>query len=220
MHGVRHVTDTIAHNLRTPMMRILGRLRTAQRPGTPSAERFQAAEFAIQEIENLTNLFDKLLQIAEIEAGTQRQNFTLVDLHQIAADVVDLYEPLAEDRGLHLMLTTTRRIHVNGDPDLLASAIANVVDNAVKYARSRVTIKLTTQDRNSVCVRIQDDGPGIPVSERPHIGRHFYRLDHSKEGVGLGLTSVRAIAGLHNGKLELVDADPGLIVILRLAGRT
>lgn len=118
------------------------------------------------------------------------------------------------------MLTTTRRIHVNGDPDLLASAIANVVDNAVKYARSRVTIKLTTQDRNSVCVRIQDDGPGIPVSERPHIGRHFYRLDHSKEGVGLGLTSVRAIAGLHNGKLELVDADPGLIVILRLAGRT
>ena len=216
MQGVRHVTDTIAHNLRTPLTRVLGRLHTAQRPGTPPDQVLDATQFAIREIESLTVLFDKLLQIAEIEAGVQRQNFSVVDLSAIAADVVELYEPFADENGIALTLAPARPYQVLGDADLLASAIANVMDNALKYAHSEIRIQADQTDPQTVRIQVADDGPGIPDSERDKIGTHFYRLDPDMAGYGLGLTSVRAITRLHNGKVSLGDARPGLEVAIEL----
>lgn len=216
MQGVRHVTDTIAHNLRTPLTRVLGRLHTAQRPGTEPEKVLEATQFAIREIENLTVLFDKLLQIAEIEAGVQRQNFTVVDLNKIASDVVELYEPFADENGIRLTFVASQPYHVVGDADLLASAIANVVENGLKYARSRVQVRMVQRERHTVGVCVTDDGPGIPVSEREKVGVHFYRLDPDMAGYGLGLTSVWAITRLHNGRVRLDDAQPGLKVVIEL----
>lgn len=214
MQGVRHVTDTVAHNLRTPLTRVLGRLRTVQRPGTPPEEVLEATQVAIREIENLTVLCDKLLQIAEIEAGVQRQSFSLVSLQKIAADVVELYEPFAEENGIRLTLSAAHSYRLMGDADLLASAIANVVENGLKYARSCVQIDISEPDRQTVRVCVTDDGPGIPASERDKVGTHFYRLDPDMAGYGLGLTSVWAITRLHNGKVRLGDAAPGLEVAI------
>lgn len=216
MQGVRHVTDTVAHNLRTPLTRVLGRLRTVQRPGTEPEQVLAATQFAIHEIENLTVLFDKLLQIAEIEAGVQRQNFSVVDLSTIGIDVVELYEPFAEENGISLSFVPGRPGHVIGDADLLASAVANVVDNGLKYARRQVTVRVDHTDRQTVCISVSDDGPGVPASMREKIGTHFYRLNPDMEGYGLGLTSVWAITRLHNGKVSLSDAGPGLEVIIEL----
>lgn len=214
MQGVRHVADTVAHNLRTPLTRVLGRLRTVQRPGTEPEAVLEATQFAIREIESLTVLCDKLLQIAEIEAGVQRQRFMSVSLHKIAADVVELYEPFAEENGIQLGLSVSQSYRIMGDADLLASAIANVVENALKYACSRVHIDISETDRQVVRLSVTDDGPGIPASEREKIGTHFYRLDPDMDGYGLGLASVGAITRLHNGKVRLEDAEPGLQVTI------
>lgn len=216
MQGVRHVTDTIAHNLRTPLTRVLGRLRNAQRPGTSAEAVLEATRFAICEIENLTVLFDKLLQIAEIEAGAQRRNFTVVNLHRIASDVIDLYEPLADEHGLVLTLSSRRPGYVMGDADLLASAVANVVDNALKYAASAVMISIDAVGAANASITVRDDGPGIPDAEYDKIGTHFYRLDPDVTGYGLGLASVRAITRLHGGNLHFQHCRPGLKVVIEL----
>lgn len=216
MQGVRHVTDTVAHNLRTPLTRVLGRLHTVQRPGTSPEQVLEATQFAIREIQNLTVLFDKLLQIAEIEAGVQRQNFELVSLHKLTSDVVELYEPFAEENGIRLTLVSTQPYRVMGDADLLASAVANVVENGLKYARSRVELRVDQTSRQTVRICVVDDGPGIPDAERDNVGTHFYRLDPDMAGYGLGLTSVRAITRLHNGRVQLGDARPGLEVTIEL----
>lgn len=216
MQGVRHVTDTIAHNLRTPLTRVLGRLRTVQRPGESPEAVLAATQFAIREIENLTVLFDKLLQIAEIETGAQRQNFSTVSLRTIADDVVELYEPFAEEIGIRLTLAATQAYKVTGDADLLASAIANMVDNGLKYAHSRVEIRMEQPDRNTVNIHVSDDGPGIPDDKHDKIGTRFYRLNPEMAGYGLGLTSVRAVARLHNGKVGLENVFPGLRITMTL----
>lgn len=216
MQGVRHVTDTIAHNLRTPLTRVLGRLRTAQRPGTPPDEVLEATQSAIHEIESLTVLFDKLLQIAEIEAGAQRRNFDVIDVSRVVRDVVELYEPLADESGISLTLDAQCPCHVWGDADLLASAIANVVDNGIKYARSRAHLRVADSGHGVVRITVSDDGPGIPEAQFDRIGTHFYRLNPDMEGYGLGLTSVRAIVRLHGGKVILGKAEPGLELSLEL----
>jgi signal transduction histidine kinase len=210
MKGARHISDTIAHNLRTPLTRIVGRLRTAQRPGSPSSDILAATQFAIDEIDSLNVLFGKLLQIAEIEAGVQRQAFRPCELDVIAADVVDMYETFAEDKGISLTCHAPRRVMIQGDPNLLASALANLVDNALKYARATVRVEVLAQAAGQACVTIQDDGSGLSSTEYGHIGRHFYRLDPASEGHGLGLTSVLAIVALHDGELVFSDAQPGL----------
>lgn len=215
MQGVRYVSDTVAHNLRTPLTRVLGRLRTAQKPGTSPAAVLEATGFAIQEIENLTVMFDKLLQVAEIETGAQRQSFNQVNVGIIAADVIDLYQPLAEENGIRLTLNATESCHVLGDADLLASAIANVVDNGLKYAHSSVYVSVKQVDRRIV-ICVSDDGIGIPVSKYDQIGTHFFRLNPSMPGYGLGLASVMAVMRLHNGKVVLADARPGLLIALKL----
>jgi signal transduction histidine kinase len=217
MDGVRHVSNTIAHNLRTPLSRIRAKLDIANRPGVDLAQVTQAASFAIREIEELTIVFDKLLQIAEAESGARRQMFQPISLNDIVADVVELYEPVADEKQVKMALTLADDAVAAGDKDLLASAFANLIDNAIKYAGSpaEVTIR-TEQTPTTVSVVVQDNGPGIQPSERSKIGTRFFRLNRRVPGYGLGLASVTAIAHLHHANFELDDASPGLIARITL----
>jgi len=216
MKGVRHVSDTIAHNLRTPLMRVLNRLRTAQSPGKSAEEVLEATRYAIDEIDNLNALFGKLLHIAEMETGVQRQAFRPCRLDTIAHDVVEMYEAYAEELGLTLTLATPTKAWVHSDPDLIASALANVLDNAIKYASSAVHLTVSGTKPGYACITVRDDGPGVPAHETRHLGRHFHRINASSPGHGLGLASVLAIVRLHDGQLLFSDAEPGLLVTICL----
>ncbi|KAA0890034.1 ATP-binding protein [Pusillimonas sp. ANT_WB101] len=210
MNGVRHVSDTIAHNLRTPLTRVTGRLRLALQPGTSPDEMRQAAAAAMEEIESLNVLFGKMLQLAEIEAGVRRQTFRSRRLDVIVEDVFEMYSAVAEEEGKTLELKPCAPIWVPGDADLLASACANLIENGLKHARTGVTIGVFVDNMGCARVAISDDGPGIPATEFDRVGTRFYRLDASVSGHGLGLASVRAIMALHQGWLEFSDARPGL----------
>jgi len=214
MDGVRHVSNAIAHDLRTPLARIRSRLEEALRPAESMTELAGTARFAIQQIDELIKVLDKLLQIAEAESGARRQSFTPVRLALVLSDVVELYDATAEAEGITLVNETEDDPVTFGDKNLLASATANLIDNALKYAGAWATVRIrTTKERDIVSVVVQDDGPGIPAAERSRVVDRFYRLDQSRSlpGNGLGLSIVTAIASLHSGKLYLEDANPGLI---------
>lgn len=217
MDGVRHVSNTIAHNLRTPLTRILVRLREAERGLAADSSQQRAVAASIREIEELTAVFEKLLQIAEAEAGARRRHFAPVELHTIADDVADLYEAVAELQGATLLRDPADPAMAPGDKDLLAGAVANLVDNALKYAGPEAVVRIGTRMAGSVTlITVQDNGPGIPAAEQERVGTHFHRLDHSRPGHGLGLASVRAVVALHGGKLRLSASNPGLLVSIEL----
>jgi signal transduction histidine kinase len=217
MEGVRHVSNTIAHEMRTPMARILAALRTADRPGTSDQQVRQANRVAVQEIESLTTIFDKLLQIAEAESGTRRQAFEPTELDRILRDVIDLFGAVAEEQGTSILDQAGHHLTVLGDRDLLAGAIANLVENALKYTSRGARIRVdASRERDSVVLTVKDNGPGVPASVFDRLGTRFYRLDRSIPGFGLGLASVRAVVQLHGGSLEFADAAPGLSVQIRL----
>lgn len=216
MKSARHISDTIAHNLRTPLTRIHGALREAQRPGVSKADVLASNQHAIEGIERLNVLMEKLLQIAEMEAGIQRRSFKSCQIDHIVNDVMEMYDTLAEEKGVSLHRAHLEPVTLHGDVNLLASALANLLDNAVKYAASRVSVSIVTEEA-SAYITIEDDGPGIPEAEHEHLGKHFYRSDpSSSEGHGLGLTSVMSIVGLHHGTLSFSNARPGLRVVVTL----
>jgi signal transduction histidine kinase len=213
MEGVRHVSNAIAHDLRTPLGRIRGQLDEGLRQAKTTAQLADTARFAIAGIDDLIRVFDRLLQIAEAESGTRRQSFAPVRLGSIIADVVELYDAEAEARGIALLTEADDAAMTLGDRNLLASAVANLIDNALKYAGKGATVRvLTNRDRDSVSVTVEDNGPGIPASERNRVVERFYRVDASRNlpGNGLGLSIVASIAALHWGSLELRDGVPGL----------
>jgi signal transduction histidine kinase len=214
MDGVRHVSNAIAHDLRTPLGRIRSRLEEALRPDNNATKLAETARFSIEQVDELIQMLDKLLQIAEAESGARRQSFTLVPLASVISDVVELYDAMAEAEGITLGIEIEGEPITLGDKNLLTSAVVNLVDNALKYAGSgaRVCVRVT-QERDTVSMVVQDNGPGIPPAERSRVVERFYRLDQSRSlpGNGLGLSIVTAIASLHCGKLYLEDAAPGLI---------
>jgi signal transduction histidine kinase len=214
MDGVRHVSNAIAHDLRTPLGRIRSRLEEALRPGNITTQLAGTAGFAIQEVDELIRMLDRLLQIAEAESGAHRQSFAPVSLAVVVNDVVELYDATAEAEGITLVSEIEGQPVTLGDKNLITSALVNLIDNALKYAGSGATVRVrATQDRDAVSMIVQDDGPGIPPAERSRVIERFYRLDQSRSlpGNGLGLSIVAATASLHWGKLELEDAAPGLI---------
>jgi len=217
MEGVRHVSNTIAHNIRTPLSRVLARLYTAQNAPNPAQALPEAVGSAIAEIQDLNVVFDKLLRIAEVEAGTRRQTFAAVSLNAVAVNALELYDAVAEAKGLALTHTLDAQPVVTGDGDLLANAVANLIDNAIKYTPRGGTIHVDTRcEGSSVTLTVRDNGCGIAAEERTRVGARFYRLDRAVPGWGLGLASVLAIARLHGGSLQLADAGPGLIARLVL----
>ena len=224
MEGVRGVSNAIAHDLRTPLSRIRSRLDEALRPGTTTEQVREAAEHTIDGIDELIVIFDKLLQIAEAESETRRQCFQPVMLRDIITGVVELYDATAEANGVMLAVDVVGEPTTLGDKDLLASATANLVDNALKYGASPgTTVRIgTRQERETVSIVVQDDGPGIPPDERAKVVTRFYRIDRSRSlpGNGLGLAIVTAISHLHGGNLSLEGAGPGLIARIVLPRAT
>jgi signal transduction histidine kinase len=207
------VSNAIAHDLRTPLGRIRSQLEEALRPGEPTAQLAAKARIAIMQIDELIGIFDRLLQIAEAESGTRRQSFSRVRLEAVVADIVELYDAEAEARGIALRSEPEGGATTLGDRNLLASAVANLIDNALKYAGSGATVRVRTIcERDSVSLIVEDNGPGIPAADRSRVVERFYRADASRSmpGNGLGLPIVSSIASLHRGALRLDDAAPGL----------
>jgi len=215
MEGVRDVSNAIAHDLRTPLGRIRNRLDEVVRPGATTEQLREAAAATIHGIDELIGILDKLLQIAEAESATRRQCFQPVMLRDVVMGVVELYDATAEANGVTLAVDVVGEPRALGDKDLLASAVANLVDNALKYgAGAATTVRVEArEDRETASILVQDEGPGIAPEERPKVVRRFYRLDRSRSlpGNGLGLAIVTAISHLHGGTLSLHDAGPGLI---------
>ncbi|MDQ2149537.1 HAMP domain-containing sensor histidine kinase [Alcaligenaceae bacterium C4P045] len=217
MTGVRNVSDSAAHNLRTPLARVLSRLRTAASDRASADDLRAANTYAIAELDNLIVVFEKLLEIAEAESGAQRKRFERCQLDTIARDVVDLYEAVAEDQRITLRYDGHRAVQVMGDADLLAGAIANLVENALKYAGVGAVVTLTAEvHQNVATLAVRDNGPGVPATKRSRLGERFYRASEGGNGFGLGLASVTAVARLHGGALKIEDAAPGLRVAIAL----
>lgn len=215
MNGVRHVSDTIAHNLRTPLTRILLQLRHVAAQTDITAVQRKNIEKAVIDIEELISVFEKLLQIADAEAGTQRIHFQALVLSSVISEVLDFYGTVAEANGIQLLFTPAEGAPVMGDPDLIAGALANVVDNALKYGREGSTIMIKDEaTRDHVLLTVSDNGPGIPEKDLTQLGTRFFRLDRSVSGHGLGLASVAAVMALHGGRLWFDDAKPGLVVCM------
>nr|WP_251373473.1 HAMP domain-containing sensor histidine kinase [Janthinobacterium sp. JC611] len=219
MEGVRHVSNAIAHDLRTPLGRIRNKLDGALRQQQGVAGYESAAQAAIDDIDDLTRVFDKLLQIAAAESGMRPENFDDLDLLQIGADIVEMYEATADEQGVLLVQMYGEGVPARGDRNLLGSALASLVDNAIKYAGRGATVEVSAgSDEHGSWLAVRDNGPGVPKEELPKLTQRFYRLDKSRHlpGNGLGLSIVAAIAALHGGSLEIEDAAPGLRLRLRL----
>ena len=214
IHGIRDVSNSIAHDLRTPLAELRSRLEelSLTRPGVE--ETYAEIDAAVADVDRVIRIFNALLRLAEIDTGTRRAGFVQVNANELAAEVVEFYSPAAELKEVSLSFTCAGPVLVSGDPTLLAQAVGNLVDNALKYAGERGSVKVEVQHRNDGVVEIcvADDGPGIPDSEKPKVTQRFYRGDLSRgtPGVGLGLSLVQAVATLHGGSLELTDNHPGL----------
>lgn len=221
MTGVQNVSDSIAHNLRTPLARVLGRLEKARTNDNHDPEKLVAAiDAASAEIMELISVSEKLLLIAEAESGLQRQGFSVIALQSLIDDVFELYEPVASESAISLS-HRAEAVFVQADADLLASAITNLVDNAFKYAGPGSHIELSATRKNDMaCITVRDNGTGVPPEHLDKLGTRFHRLESDAQGFGLGLASVCAIAALHGGRVEFRDAAPGLAVDLLLPNIT
>jgi signal transduction histidine kinase len=222
MEGIRHVSNAIAHDLRTPLSRIRGRLDDALRHEMTVPRLSGAAHDAIDDIDDLIRLFERLLQIAEAESGMRTRLFERLDLGRIVADIGEMYEASAEDSGIALAVDAPASLYVDGDRNLLASAVASLLDNALKYAGPGAVIKVRAGlYHGQASIAVHDNGPGIPDAERDKVTQRFYRLDKSRHlpGNGLGLAIVSTTAISHGGSLVLEDGAPGLVarVVLPLA---
>ncbi|MGV7207748.1 ATP-binding protein [Oxalobacteraceae bacterium A2-2] len=219
MDGVRHVSNAIAHDLRTPLSRVRSKLDDALRHSPTVATLGTAAHDAIDDIDDLIRLFERLLQIAEAESGMRPHTFERIDLRRIAADITEMYEASAEDAGVALVLEQGGPVLVDGDRNLLASAVASLLDNALKYAGAGAVVTVRAGAAGAQAwIAVCDNGPGIPAEEMGRVTQRFYRLDQSRHlpGNGLGLAIVGATAVLHGGALALEDGHPGLVARLLL----
>ncbi len=214
MEGLRQVSNDIAHDLRTPLGRLRQRLEEARDHATTTAEYSAAADAAIGEADLLLETFSALLRIAQIEAGAQKSAFADVDLSVVAKSVGEAYLPSAEDSQHRLVLSIEDGVTLQGDRQLLAQMISNLVENALSHTPAGVTVSLAVAAGPRITVA--DNGPGIPAEERERVFDRFYRLDRSRttSGSGLGLALVKAIAGLHGLSIKLEDRKPGLAVVL------
>jgi signal transduction histidine kinase len=213
MDGVRQVSNAIAHDLRTPITRARGRLEEAVLHAGTEAELRAAIERATTDLDGIVAVFQALLRIAEIEAGSRRSAFASFDFAPVLAGVVELYEAVAEDRGLTVTLDSPVSLPMHGDRALLQQAVANLVDNAVKFSPPGQSVSVVARPSASgTDIVVTDHGPGIPPSDRERATERFFRGEQARStpGAGMGLALVQAVAQLHGGNLVLEDAGPGL----------
>jgi signal transduction histidine kinase len=220
VHGVRNVSNSIAHDLRTPLAELRSRLEELSLIRPSTAETYAEIDGAVADVDRVIRIFDALLRLAEIDAGMRRSGFVSLDVSDLAANAVEFYEPAAELKGIDLKVRSSGPLLVSGDPVLLAQALSNLIDNALKFAPQRGLIEVAVQRRDDLCAEISvaDNGPGIDDSEKLKVMQRFYRGDASRgtPGVGLGLSLVQAVAKLHGSALELRDNAPGLRVVMTI----
>jgi signal transduction histidine kinase len=218
VHGVRNVSNSIAHDLRTPLAELRSRLEELSLIRPSTEETYAEIDGAVADVDRVIRIFDALLRLAEIDAGMRRSGFVSLDVSDLAANAVEFYEPAAELKDIDLKMRSNGPLLVSADPVLLAQALSNLIDNALKYAPQRGSIEVAVQklDDLRAQISVSDNGPGIDDEEKTKVMQRFYRGDASRgtPGVGLGLSLVQAVAKLHGSTLELRDNGPGLRVVM------
>ncbi|HMA51585.1 MAG TPA: HAMP domain-containing sensor histidine kinase, partial [Magnetospirillaceae bacterium] len=218
--GVRGASNAVAHDLRTPLTELRGRLETLLRTRPEAEETFREVGEAIGDLDRIIGVFKALLRLAEVDSGARLAGFRMVSLQEVVTEVADLYAPLAEDKEIELTSRVAPDLTVRGDPHLLAQAIGNLLDNAVKYGSSpgRIDLAARRLPDGAIEIAVSDNGPGMPDSEKKRAAERFYRGSASREiaGTGLGLSLVAAVARLHGGSFALRDASPGLTAAVTL----
>jgi len=220
IEGVRNASNVVAHDLRTPLTELRSRLETLVRERPAAAETYDEIQGAVGDIDRIVGIFNALLRLAEIDSGIRRAGFRRVDLGSVTNELMELYEPLAEEKGVTLTVAAAPDLAVRGDPNLIAQAVGNLIDNAIKYApcHGTVSLRIAAATENQLEIEVTDTGPGIADTDKVRVTERFYRGNHAAgtEGIGLGLSVVDAVARLHGGTISLRDNHPGLVAVLTL----
>lgn len=215
MEDLHQVTTDIAHDLRTPLTRLRQRLELASRPEIDAQKVRETLALTVLEIDSILAIFAALLHIAQLQGGARRAAFKEVDLSGLLSTIAELYRPMAEENGQHLLETVDASLTMQGERELLMQLFANLIENALRHTPrgSTVTIR-ASRSGEDLAVSVVDDGPGIPENMREKVLQRFFRLEASRTtvGSGLGLSLANAIVKVHDARLELTDADPGLRV--------